>query len=77
MDLKTDARNARSRAAIEGVGGRFEGVLRSWQPSHARGEEGRLRDSAIYSIVAAEWPSVREHLQSRLAAHPFGTLKHP
>jgi N-acetyltransferase len=54
VDLKTDARNARSRAAIEGVGGRLEGVLRSWQPSHAHGEQDQLRDSAIFSIVAAE-----------------------
>jgi RimJ/RimL family protein N-acetyltransferase len=66
VDLKTDARNARSRAAIEGVGARFEAVLRSWQPSHARGEQGQLRDTAMHSIVAAEWPDVRDRLQARL-----------
>lgn len=69
VDLKTDARNQRSREAILAVGALLEGVLRSWQPSHVRGEEGRLRNSAIYSIVAVEWPGVRERLLARLAAH--------
>jgi RimJ/RimL family protein N-acetyltransferase len=67
VDLKTDARNARSRAAIEGVGARFEGVLRSWQPSHARGEAGQLRDTAMYAVVTGDWPEVRDRLQARLA----------
>jgi RimJ/RimL family protein N-acetyltransferase len=67
VDLKTDARNERSRNAIAGIGAQFEGVLRSWQPSHARGEAGRLRDTALFSIVAEEWPGVREGLQARLA----------
>jgi RimJ/RimL family protein N-acetyltransferase len=68
LDLKIDARNARSRAAIASVGACFEGVLRSWSPSWAPGEAGRLRDSAIYSIVAAEWPAVRAGLETRLAS---------
>ncbi|MFJ4788813.1 GNAT family N-acetyltransferase [Streptomyces sp. NPDC088794] len=59
VDLKTDARNSRSRAAIESVGARFEGVLRNWSRSWAPGEDGRLRDSAIYSVTAAEWPECR------------------
>ncbi|MEV7415394.1 GNAT family protein [Streptomyces sp. NPDC089919] len=67
VDLKTDARNARSRAAIEGVGARFEGVLRNWSRSWAPGEEGRLRDSAIFSITAQEWPQCRDRLEARLA----------
>jgi N-acetyltransferase len=67
LDLKTDARNTRSRAAIESVGARFEGVLRSWSRSWTPGEDGRLRDSAVYSVVAAEWPSTRTYLESRLA----------
>jgi RimJ/RimL family protein N-acetyltransferase len=62
VDFKTDARNARSRAALAAVGATFEGVLRSWQPSHAAGEEGALRDSAMFSVVAAEWPGVKERL---------------
>jgi RimJ/RimL family protein N-acetyltransferase len=67
LDIKTDARNERSRQAILGVGARFEGVLRGWQPSQVTGEDDRLRDSAMYSIVAAEWPEVRRRLHARLA----------
>ena len=67
VDLKTDARNARSRAAIERVGARLEGVVRNWQPSLVPGEEGQARDSALYSIVPAEWPAVRSMLEARLA----------
>lgn len=68
VDLKTDARNRRSRAAIEAVGGTFEGVLRRWSRSWAPGEDGRLRDSAMYSILAEEWPERRDRLRLRLAA---------
>ncbi|AWZ04054.1 MULTISPECIES: GNAT family protein [unclassified Streptomyces] len=67
LDLKTDARNARSRAAIEGVGARFEGVLRNWSRSWAPGEDGRLRDSAIFSITSTEWPDCRSVLERRIA----------
>jgi RimJ/RimL family protein N-acetyltransferase len=67
VDLKTDARNERSRAAIAGVGARFEGVLRNWSRSWAPGEDGRLRDSAIFSVTAAEWPQCRERLAERVA----------
>jgi len=69
VDLKTDARNLRSRAAIERVGAAFEGVLRRWSRSWAPGEEGQLRDSAMYSIIADEWPERRAHLIQRLARH--------
>jgi N-acetyltransferase len=68
VDIKTDARNERSRLAIQGLGAHFEGVLRSWSESWAPGEEGRLRDSAMYSVVAAEWPACRKHLEDRLAS---------
>jgi len=67
VELRTDARNERSRAAIAGLGATFEGVLRSWQPSHVTGEEDRLRDSAMYSILAPEWPEVAAGLDARLA----------
>ncbi len=67
VDLKTDARNQRSREAIAAIGAKFEAVLRNWQPSHAAGEEGQLRDTAMYAIVDTEWPAVRERLTSRLA----------
>ena len=66
VDLKTDARNVRSLRAIEGLGAAFEGVLRKWSPSWAPGEEGRLRDSAMYSIVDVEWPDREAQLQRRL-----------
>ncbi|MFF0017603.1 GNAT family N-acetyltransferase [Streptomyces sp. NPDC005374] len=67
VDLKTDARNDRSRAAIQSVGARFEGVLRNWSRSWAPGEDGRLRDSAIFSITAEEWPQCRKRLEERVA----------
>ena len=72
FDLKTDARNQRSRRAIEGLGARFEGVLRNWSPSHAAGEEGRLRDSAMFSVTDAEWPAVKSALTARIASGTRG-----
>ncbi|KJE24304.1 hypothetical protein FF36_01379 [Frankia torreyi] len=60
--LKTDARNARSRVAIERLGARFEGVRRT----HVLALDGTARDSAYYSIVRAEWPGVRAGLIARL-----------
>jgi N-acetyltransferase len=56
--LHTDARNQRSRAAIERIGGQFEGILRA----HRMAADFIPRDSARYSIVAAEWPAVKERL---------------
>ena len=67
VDLKTDARNARSRAAIAATGARLEGVLRNWSRSWAPGEEGMLRDSAVFSVTAAEWPGCRDRLSARVA----------
>ena len=66
-DFKTDARNQQSRRALERLGARFEGVLRQWSPSHVPGEEGRLRDSAMFSVIASEWPALRVTLWDRLA----------
>jgi RimJ/RimL family protein N-acetyltransferase len=62
VSLKTDARNSRSRAAIERLGARFDGVLRAHMPA----VDGGLRDSAFYSILDSEWPSVRAGLETRL-----------
>jgi RimJ/RimL family protein N-acetyltransferase len=62
VSLKTDARNARSRAAIERLGARFDGVLRAHSPA----ADGGLRDTAYYSILDTEWPMVRAGLESRL-----------
>lgn len=61
--LHTDVRNARSRAAMERIGCRFEGILRS----HRLAADFIARDSARYSIVAAEWPGVKERLAELLA----------
>jgi RimJ/RimL family protein N-acetyltransferase len=61
----TDVRNAPSRAALERIGAQFEGVLRA----HRLAVEPAPRDSARYSIVAAEWPQAKQRLQERLAAH--------
>jgi len=66
VDFKTDARNARSRAAIAALGATFEGVLHRWQPSHVDGEGGQLRDSALYSIIDVDWPQIRARLEQRL-----------
>jgi RimJ/RimL family protein N-acetyltransferase len=60
--LHTDARNQRSRAAIERIGGKFEGILRS----HRMAADFIPRDSVRYSIIAAEWPAVEERLNHLL-----------
>jgi RimJ/RimL family protein N-acetyltransferase len=54
----TDARNLHSRAALERIGGQFEGILRA----HRMAADYLPRDSVRYSIVAAEWPTVKERL---------------
>jgi len=64
VEIRTDERNERSRAAIARLGASFEGVLRRVQPSLALGEDGQYRNSAIYSVIDDEWPRVREHLES-------------
>ena len=64
VELKTDARNAHSRAAILKLGARFEGVLRR----HVIMSDGHLRDSAMYSITADEWPEIDAELTRRIDA---------
>jgi RimJ/RimL family protein N-acetyltransferase len=63
VTLKTDARNTASRRAIERLGGRAEGVRRAHSPA----SDGTIRDTAYYSIIKAEWPSVRDHLTAQAA----------
>ena len=63
--LHTDKRNQRSRAAIERIGGQFEGLLRA----HRLATDHTARDSARYSIVAQEWPAVKARLENFIAAH--------
>jgi RimJ/RimL family protein N-acetyltransferase len=60
--LHTDARNTRSRTAIERIGGQFEGILRA----HRIAADYTPRDSARYSIIAAEWPAVKQRLNHML-----------
>lgn len=63
VELKTDALNAASRAAILRIGGKEEGTLRR----HMVMPDGRSRDTVYYSILAEEWPDVRARLRGRLA----------
>jgi RimJ/RimL family protein N-acetyltransferase/GNAT superfamily N-acetyltransferase len=63
--LHTDARNARSRAAMERIGARFDGIL----PAHRLAADLTPRDSARYSVSAANWPAVQEHLAKLDAAY--------
>jgi RimJ/RimL family protein N-acetyltransferase len=63
VEFKTDARNERSRAAIEALGAHFEGILRKHMIMPGVG----VRDSAYYSIVDDDWPEIRAHLRGRLA----------
>ncbi len=64
VELKTDARNVRSRAALAAIGATFEGVFRR----HQLTASGRVRDSAWYAVTDEDWPAVRERLAARLAA---------
>ena len=66
VDIKTDARNEAARAAIAATGATFEAVLHSWQPSLAPGEEGLVRDTAMFSVTPPEWPRVRARLEERI-----------
>ncbi|HZJ54786.1 MAG TPA: GNAT family protein [Myxococcaceae bacterium] len=63
VTLKTDARNVRSRSAIERIGCRLDGVLRAHSPA----ADGGPRDAALYSLLAREWPQARARLDARLA----------
>lgn len=64
VELKTDAGNARSRAAMEALPAQFEGIHRR----HMKVPDG-WRDTAWYSVIAPEWPTVRAALRERLARH--------
>ena len=63
VSFRTDERNERSRCAIERLGGRFEGIRRADRP----GQDGTVRNSAFYSIVRDEWPTVRLRLEDFLS----------
>lgn len=63
VELRTHWHNRQSRAAIERLGARQDGVLRN----HRIGPDGSLRDTVVYSILPHEWPAVRNGLDARLA----------
>lgn len=63
VEFRTHFFNHQSRRAIERLGAKLDGVLRS----HTRSRDGTLRDTCVYSIIACEWPTVRSHLDARLA----------
>lgn len=63
VEFRTHRLNTQSRRAIERLGAQLDGILRS----HQRTADGALRDTAVYSITAAEWPTVRNHLDWQLA----------
>jgi RimJ/RimL family protein N-acetyltransferase len=63
VEFKTDARNARSRGALEALGAQFEGIFRKHMVVH----DGGPRDSAYYSVIDDEWPALKQTLQARLA----------
>ena len=62
VEFRTHRFNNQSRRAIERLGAQLDGILRAHQVS----PDGTLRDTAVYSIVAAEWPTVRSHLSWQL-----------
>jgi N-acetyltransferase len=64
VELKTDALNARSRAAILRIGAREEGIFRK----HLVTESGRVRDTTYFSVTDDEWPQVKARLEQILAA---------
>ena len=63
VSLMTDARNERSCNAILRVGARFDGVIRAQRTA----VDGTIRDTAAFSILESEWPTIKSKLQSRLA----------
>jgi len=65
VGLRTDTFNFRSQRAIEALGARKDGIIRHYGARR----DGSARDVVMYSILAAEWPEVRRHLELRLARH--------
>jgi RimJ/RimL family protein N-acetyltransferase len=65
VGLRTDNFNFASQRAIEALGAKKDGVIRHHHPRR----DGTVRDTVIYSILAAEWPDVKRHLELRLARH--------
>ncbi len=64
VEIRTHALNDQSRAAIERLGARLDGILRQ----HMIMPDGHIRDTAVYSILRDEWPGVKERLEARLTS---------
>jgi RimJ/RimL family protein N-acetyltransferase len=62
VGLRTDNFNFRSQRAIEALGAKKDGVIRHHWPRR----DGSVRDTVMYSVLAAEWPDVKRHLETRL-----------
>jgi len=65
VGLRTDNFNFRSQRAIEALGAKKDGVIRHHWPRR----DGTVRDSVLYSVLAAEWPDMKRHLELRLGRH--------
>ena len=65
VGLRTDNFNFASRRAIEALGAKKDGVIRHHWPRR----DGTVRDTVMYSVLAAEWPDVKRHLETRLKRH--------
>lgn len=65
VQFRTDRLNRQSRTAIERLGARCDGILRS----HMVMADGRVRDTVSYSIIASEWPGIRANLDHMIEAH--------
>lgn len=63
VEFRTHRLNTQSRRAIERLGAQLDGILRS----HMIMANGTLRDTAVYSVIACEWPTIRAHLKAKLA----------
>ncbi|MBL4628801.1 MAG: GNAT family N-acetyltransferase [Roseicyclus sp.] len=63
VDFRTHRLNLQSRHAIERLGAQLDGILRA----HMRMSDGTIRDTAVYSVTAPEWPTVRSHLDWLIA----------
>jgi N-acetyltransferase len=70
VGLRTDRFNLRSQRAIEALGAHKDGIIRHFGVR----KDGSARDTVMYSILAAEWPDVRQHLDTRLARHSAPTM---
>ena len=71
VGLRTDILNTRSQQAIEKLGANRDGVIRH----HALRRDGSVRDTVMYSILSAEWPAVRERLETRLRSGGFSATQ--